>query len=52
MTDKEKLVELIKQFCIGLPVSDICGCAMLDTNQFWNSNYCPNCGAKMDKEGG
>lgn len=26
----------------------ICGCAMLDTNQFWNSNYCPNCGAKMD----
>ena len=26
----------------------ICDCHMLDTNQFWNSNYCPNCGAKMD----
>lgn len=26
----------------------VCGCSMLDTNQFWNSNYCPNCGAKMD----
>jgi hypothetical protein len=25
-----------------------CGCSMLDTNQFWDSNYCPNCGAKMD----
>lgn len=27
-----------------------CGCSMLDTNQFWDSNYCPNCGAKMDGE--
>lgn len=27
----------------------VCGCSMLDTNQFWNSKYCPNCGAKMDK---
>lgn len=26
----------------------ICGCTMLDTNQFWDSNYCPNCGAKMN----
>jgi hypothetical protein len=26
----------------------VCGCSMLDTNQFWNSKYCPNCGAKMD----
>lgn len=26
----------------------ICGCSMLDTNQFWNSKHCPNCGAKMD----
>ena len=25
-----------------------CGAAMLDTNQFWDCNYCPNCGAKMD----
>jgi hypothetical protein len=25
----------------------ICGCSMLDTNQFWDSLYCPNCGAKM-----
>lgn len=24
-----------------------CGCCMLDTNQFWNSNFCPHCGAKM-----
>ena len=28
-----------------------CGCSMLDTNQFWDSNYCPNCGAKMDGDG-
>jgi hypothetical protein len=28
-----------------------CGCSMLDTNQFWDSNYCPNCGARMrDRE--
>lgn len=27
----------------------VCDCHMLDTNQFWNSKYCPNCGAKMDK---
>ncbi len=26
----------------------VCDCHMLDTNQFWNSKYCPNCGAKMD----
>jgi hypothetical protein len=26
----------------------VCGCSMLDTNQFWNSKYCPHCGAKMD----
>ena len=25
----------------------VCGCAMLDTNQFWDSNFCPNCGAIM-----
>lgn len=24
-----------------------CGCSMLDTNQFWDSAYCPNCGARM-----
>ena len=28
-----------------------CGAAMLDTNQFWDCNYCPNCGAKMDGDG-
>lgn len=26
----------------------ICGCSMLDTNQFWDCRYCPNCGANMD----
>ena len=28
-----------------------CGCSMIDTNQFWNSLYCPFCGAKMDGKG-
>ena len=27
-----------------------CGCSMVDTNKFWGSNFCPNCGAKMDGE--
>ena len=22
-------------------------CEILDTEKFWDSNYCPNCGAKM-----
>lgn len=22
-------------------------CEILDTDKFWDSNYCPNCGAKM-----
>lgn len=25
-----------------------CGCSMLDTNQFWDSKHCPNCGLIMD----
>ena len=38
-----------------IPVIDtqqcsVCGQGMSERNQFWNSNYCPNCGAKMDKE--
>ena len=24
---------------------------MTNTNQFWDSNYCSNCGAKMDGDG-
>lgn len=28
----------------------ICGCSMIDTNQFWDSKFCPNCGARMIKE--
>lgn len=27
-----------------------CGCSMLDTNQFWDSKRCPNCGAHMDEK--
>ena len=23
-------------------------CEILDTDKFWDSNYCPNCGAKME----
>lgn len=44
----------VKQWCdnnmIGHEYAEccICGCSMLDTNQFWNSKYCPHCGAKMD----
>lgn len=26
-----------------------CGCSMLDTNQFWDAEYCPKCGARMFK---
>lgn len=28
-----------------------CGCIISDTEKFWDCNYCPNCGAKMDLEG-
>lgn len=28
----------------------ICGCMISDTEKFWDCNYCPNCGAKMDGE--
>ena len=28
----------------------VCGCSMMDTNQFWDSKFCPNCGTKMYKE--
>jgi ribosomal protein S27AE len=27
-----------------------CGCSMIDTNQFWDSKFCPRCGSIMDKE--
>ena len=27
-----------------------CGQGMNERNQFWNAKYCPNCGARMDKE--
>lgn len=26
----------------------ICGCEMNERNQFWNANFCPHCGARMD----
>ena len=28
----------------------LCGCQMIDTNVFWDSKFCPRCGAKMIKE--
>ena len=28
----------------------ICGCMISDTEKFWDCNYCPNCGTKMDLE--
>ena len=29
-----------------------CGsCIISDTEKFWDCNYCPNCGAKMDGDG-
>lgn len=31
-------------------VCSVCDCHMSDTNQFWNSDYCPNCGADMRGE--
>ncbi len=46
----------IKQWCdnnlIGHEYEEcsVCGCSMLDTNQFWDSPYCPNCGTRMDGE--
>ena len=27
----------------------ICGCIISDTEKFWDCNYCPNCGANMNK---
>ena len=29
----------------------VCGCMISDTEKFWDCNYCPNCGAKMDGDG-
>jgi hypothetical protein len=26
----------------------ICGCMILDTEKFWDCNFCPNCGTVMD----
>lgn len=26
----------------------ICGCMILDTEKFWDCNFCPNCGTAMD----
>lgn len=34
---------------IDVQSCSVCGCEMTERNQFWNANYCPNCGAKMDK---
>lgn len=31
---------------------DRCGYERMDDNPNWDTNYCPNCGAKMDKEDG
>ena len=28
----------------------LCGCQMIDTNVFWDSKFCPRCGAQMIKE--
>ena len=44
----------IKQWCdnnmIGHEYAEcsVCGCSMLDTNQFWDCNFCPNCGVPME----
>lgn len=32
------------EFCSG------CGQGMNERNQFWNAKWCPDCGARMDKE--
>ena len=28
----------------------VCGCMISDTEKFWDCNFCPNCGARMDGE--
>ena len=28
----------------------LCGCQMIDTNVFWDSKFCPHCGAQMKEE--
>lgn len=28
----------------------VCGCLISDTEKFWDCNYCPNCGARIDGE--
>lgn len=33
---------------IDVETCSVCGAMMNERNQFWNSNYCPCCGAKMD----
>ena len=52
--DSVKHARWVKNWCdnnlIGHEYEECsaCGCSMLDTNQFWDCNHCPNCGAKMD----
>ena len=53
---KVKRGNWIKNWCdtgmIGHEYAEcsLCGCQMIDTNVFWNSKFCPHCGAQMTKE--
>ena len=37
--------------CVDTDIEQFFLCNRCNKKEYWESNYCPNCGAKMDEEG-
>ena len=37
--------------CVDTDIEQFFLCNRCKKKEYWESNYCPNCGAKMDEEG-